>query len=158
MSSQWPNGSARSQRRRVRSARGKRDTHFGFDLGAGFAAAFDFDDALQFGPFVALGQPFDALEGRDRAGFYAAMVAIDRGGAIDLRILEAAGALFGVEHPDAFMTGRLIAFHRQNIVCAPVDDLLGDFALTSHGRHPELVEGRWSRSPRRWRARSKASG
>src|SRR3954462_7483183 len=56
---------------------------------AGFTYAFDHDDALQTRPVMALARPVGVVDDRRRAGFDAAVIAVDRLGPADHRILEA---------------------------------------------------------------------
>ena len=73
------------------------------------------------------------MEHRRGAGFDTAVIGVDCGVASDLGIGEALGLLFGDEYLDILTQRSLVAFQRQDVIGALVEDRLGDIPLAAHG-------------------------
>ena len=81
---------------------------------------------------MALAQPVSVVDDRCRAGFDAAVIAVDRLVPADRRGLEAVGLLLFDKHLNILAQGALVVLERENIVSPFVEDLARDGALAPH--------------------------
>src|SRR5215468_7914419 len=111
---------------------GNVEARLALDFLADLARALNHDDAFQSGPIVAFLKPGQVIDDSVGSCFDAAVIAIDGLMPADLCLGEPVGFLFRGKKLDILAQRALIAFEREDVVGALIQDFLSNVALTAH--------------------------